>query len=185
MAVAEESYRRYLSGDDSALSDIVELYNKGLILFVYGIVGNIYNAEDIASDTFLDLILKKPVFKGESSFKTWLYKIARNKAIDFFRKNKNQIQSTDDDVAESAVANETAEEELLSSERDRQLYKSMLSLPSDYRQVLELIYFANNSYSEAAEVMRKNTKQINNLAYRAKLALREALLKEGFIYEDN
>lgn len=63
-----ESYRRFLDGDDGGLGEIVEAYKDGLILFLNGIVGNIYVAEELAEDAFFRLMVKKPRFSGKSSF---------------------------------------------------------------------------------------------------------------------
>ena len=59
----------------------------------------------------------------------------------------------------------------------------METLNPDYRQVLYLTYFEELSNSEAARVMKKSCRQIENLLYRAKQALRSKLEKEGFEYE--
>ncbi len=56
------SYYRFLEGDNNALEEIVELYNKKLILFLNTYVTNLAVAEDLAADTFLELIMKKPNF---------------------------------------------------------------------------------------------------------------------------
>ena len=72
------SYRRFLNGDESGLVEIVEEYKDGLILFLNRYVSDFYVAEDLAEDTFFKLVIKKPRYVGDSSFKAWLYTIARN-----------------------------------------------------------------------------------------------------------
>ncbi len=62
------SYRRFLGGDDSGISEIVGEYKDGLILYLNKYVGNIYTAEELAEDTFFRLITKKPRFSGKSTF---------------------------------------------------------------------------------------------------------------------
>ena len=75
------------------------------------------------------------------------------------------------------------EKEYLREEQKISLHRAMESLNSDYRQVLYLIFFEDLSNSEAARVMKKSCRQIENLLYRAKQALRSKLEKEGFEYE--
>ena len=82
-----ENYRRFReNGDPDGLAEIIRDYMNGLILYLNSIVGNIHTAEDIAEDTFVLLGTKKPRDKGKSSFRTWLYTIGRNLAIDYLRK---------------------------------------------------------------------------------------------------
>ena len=81
------SYRRFLDGDDNGITEIVEIYKDGLILYLNGYVNNIFVAEELTEDTFFRLIIKKPKYSGKSTFKSWLYAIGRNVAIDYIRHN--------------------------------------------------------------------------------------------------
>lgn len=81
------SYRRYLDGDDSGLADIIKIYKDGITLYINGYVNNIFVAEDLMEETFFKLATPRPLFKGKSSFKTWLFTIARNVAVDYLRNN--------------------------------------------------------------------------------------------------
>ena len=77
------SYRRFRDdGDESGLVEIIRDYKDGLIFYLNSFVGNIHIAEELAEDTFVFLGTKKPRDKGKGSFKTWLYTIGRNVAID-------------------------------------------------------------------------------------------------------
>ena len=81
------SYRRFLNGDDEGLTLIIKEHKDGLILYLNGYVNNIYVAEEIMEETFFKLAVKKPKFNEKSSFKTWVYTIGRNVAIDYIRHN--------------------------------------------------------------------------------------------------
>lgn len=86
-----ESYRRYLKGDDSALAEIIKEYNDGLTAYINTFVDNLSASDELSEDTFVKIGVRKPHFTGKSSFKTWLYAIGRNVAIDYIRKSsKNQ-----------------------------------------------------------------------------------------------
>ena len=80
------SYRRFLDGEDDGFVEIVRDYKDGLILFLDSFVRNLSIAEDLAEDAFVKLGIKKPHFSIKSSFKTWLYAIGRNVAVDYNRK---------------------------------------------------------------------------------------------------
>ena len=79
------SYRRFLDGDDKGIAEIVGEYKDGLILFLNGYVGSIFLAEELTEETFFRLIVKKPRYSGRSSFRSWLYAIGRNTAVDHIR----------------------------------------------------------------------------------------------------
>jgi RNA polymerase sigma-70 factor (ECF subfamily) len=178
------SYNRFLNGDSSGLEDLVRLYNDSLILFINGLVNDSFSAEDLAADTFLELLMKKPRFREDSGkFKTWLFKIARNNAIDYIRKQKRH--TTQAEITEHTPDTSNAPESLLlRTEREKLLHTAMSRLTADYRQVLHLIHFEEMSYEQAGKVMRKTIKQVKNLAYRARQSLKSELTKEGFEYED-
>ena len=82
-----DSYRKFLAGDKSGMQELVELFRDGLIFYINTFIGDINESEDLAEDVFVELIIKKPRFKEQSSFKTWLYSIARHKALNFIKRN--------------------------------------------------------------------------------------------------
>ena len=81
------SYKNFVEGDDGGIAEIVEIYKDGLILFINTFVNNVYTAEELTEETFFRLMIKKPKFSGKSSFKSWLYAIGRNIAVDYLRRN--------------------------------------------------------------------------------------------------
>ena len=95
------SYRRFREdGDEGGLVEIIRDYKDGLILYLNSFVGNIHTAEELAEDTFVLLGIKKPKDKGKGSFKTWLYTIGRNVAIDYLRRNSKRSNISIDDCPE-------------------------------------------------------------------------------------
>jgi len=175
------SYDRYLAGDDAALGEIIHEYRDGLIAFLNGFTNDIFEAEELVVETFFRLAYKKPEFSGKCSFRTWIYQIARNLAIDNYRKKKNvHFVSTDEcyDISDSV----DIEEDYLKEERKKIIHRLIGKLKYEYRQVIWLIYIEGFSNSETALIMHKNSRQITNLLYQAKKALRKELEKEGITY---
>ena len=80
------SYRRFLEGDDDGIVEIIKDHKDGLMLYLNSFVQNIHLAEELTEDTFVKLIARRPRFSGKSTFKTWLYSIGRNVALDYLRK---------------------------------------------------------------------------------------------------
>lgn len=182
--IGESSYRQYLDGDKDKFKVLVEYYGANLIYFINGYVKNIFVAEDLMEETFCDLVYYKHRYKGKSSFKTYLFSIARNKAVDYLKsKAKATITSLDD---LSGIANDdlNLENMVVRKEEYRHLYSALSKIKYEYRNVLYLFYFEDMSYNEIAKVMKKNNKQIKNLMYRAKQTLKLIMETEGFIYEE-
>lgn len=183
MDYGAECYRRFLEGDKEALKNIIRKYSDGLILYINGIVGDFPLAEEIMEETFVKLIVRKPKFSGKSTFKTWLYAVARYTAMDILRKISRHKEIP---IHELYIPDDKADIELihLKSERNIQIHRAMSVLKKEYQQVLYLTFFEGFSNGETALIMRKTKRQIENLIYRAKTALKNELEKEDFVYED-
>ena len=180
----ESSYRRFLDGDDEGIAEIVGEYKNGLILFLNSIVKNVYVAEELTEETFFRIVIKKPRFSGKSSFRSWLYAIGRNVAVDYLRHNSRTASELPEDM-EAYLRDETdLEEEYIKKERKKEVREAIGKLPDDYRAVLWLVYFDGLTNEESATVMKKNLRQIRNLLYRAKQSLKSEFEKEGFVYEE-
>lgn len=178
------SYRRFLDGDDKGIAELVGDYKDGLILYLNTYVHNIFIAEELAEDTFFRLITKKPKYSGKSSFKSWLYAIGRNVAVDFIRHHSKLLHAPMEDMERYLSDEESLERAYLKEERKIIVHKALSELTTDYRTILWLVFFEGFSNQEAAAALKKSDRQIKNLLYRAKQALKSKLEKEGFMYEE-
>ena len=178
------SYRRFLDGDDNGIIEIIKDYKDGLILYLNSYVSNIFIAEELAEDTFFRLIIKKPTFSGKSTFKSWLYAIGRNVAVDYIRRNSKIIDTPIEDFENYLTDEENLERSYIKEEEKIAVHKAIKELCTDYKTVLWLIFFEDFSNKEVAMILKKNDRQIKNLLYRAKQSLKLKLEKEGFIYEE-
>lgn len=178
------SYRRFLDGDESGIVEIIKDYKDGLILYLNGITKNIHIAEELMEDTFVKLVVKKPRYSDKFSFKTWLYTIGRNAAIDYLRKRSRHAETPVEELEELLGDEEDLERSYIREEQKIALRRAMEKLNADYRQALYLSFFEDLSNAEIAAVMRKSRRQIENLIYRGKQSLKSELEKEGFVYEE-
>ena len=96
------SYCRFLKGEKDAIVEIVSEDNNGLVLFLNSITGDICLSEELAEDIFCELLLTKPKYNGKSSFKTWLYAIARFHAYRLLKRRKRFVNSPVDELYELA-----------------------------------------------------------------------------------
>jgi RNA polymerase sigma-70 factor (ECF subfamily) len=175
------SYSRYLAGDDSALGDIVREYKDGLTIYLNSFTNNIHDAEELMEETFFKLAYKKPKYSGKSSFKTWVYSIGRNLAIDYLRRMKKKGDTSLDECSELA-SGQDIEENYIKEEQKLMIHRALKKLRSQYSQAICLTYIEGFSNSEAASIMHKSSRQMTNLLYQAKKALRDELEKEGIEY---
>ncbi len=176
-----ELYQRCLSGDDSAVEALIGQYKDGLMLYINRYTENIFQAEELMEEVFFRLLTRRPRFFGRSSFKTWLFAMARNLALDQLRRESRLAELPEEALIRAQT--EDVERQYLKKEQALQIHDAIKRLPPDYGRVLYLIYFEDFSNAEAARVLGKTKRQVENLGYRARQALRKQLETEGFAYE--
>ena len=172
------SYRRFLNGDESAFDEIMKELFDNLVFFIDRYVHDIHAAEDIAIDAFSDLVVNKHRYNFKVTLKTYLFMLGRSRALNYI-KHRKVIDFVELTEAVNTAEQETLEEIILSDERKRIVNNALELLTDDMRVVVHLIYFEDLTYDEAAKVMKKNRKQVDNLLYRAKKKLRIILGKDG------
>ena len=172
------SYRRFLNGDEAAFDNLMEELFRGLVFFIDRYVHDTHAAEDIAIDAFSDLIVHRHRYNFKVSLKTYLFMVGRSRALDYIRHRKI-IDFSELSEAEGVSDEQSLEETVLADERKRTVNAALAKLPEDMRVAVHLIYFEEMTYEEAAKVMKKNRKQVDNLLYRAKKELRIILGEDG------
>lgn len=178
-----EAYARFLSGDDSGLKDVIEAYRNSLAFFLLRYVKSESIAEELLEDTFYTLVMKRPRYEESASFRAWLFRIARNKALNFLNSSAYKKVVPIED-AEELCCPDSPEAQLLRQERYRELYRALDTLPQTQRDMVYLVYFEGMKTGQAAKVIRKTPRQGANILLRAKKSLKEILEKEGFEYEE-
>ena len=177
----ESCSRRALWKDPALLDRLIRTHSDSLVRFAYSFVCDSAAAEDIVSDTFAALMVKGGFFPDEGKLRAWLYRVARNKSIDYLRHRSRHVPLED---VENVLGSGDPEADVIRAQRDQTVYLCMLSLPQQYQQVLQLTYLDGFSLAETERIMGRSPKQIYNLLSRAKIALKERLIKEGISYED-
>lgn len=162
MDAAANSYRRFLDGDESAFEEIMQELFCGLVFFINGFVHDPHAAEDIAIDAFSDLVVHRHRYNFRVSLKTYLYMVGRSRALDYLRRRRI-LRFTELSEAHGLADDSAALEQL----------------PQDMAAAVRLVYFEEMTYAEAARVMGKKSKQVDNLLYRAKRELQSILGEEG------
>ena len=176
------SYRRFLDGDQSGFDEIIKDYRVPLIYFINGFLNNIDESEDVAEEAFMELIVHPHRYSFRSSFKTYLFTIARNKAVDRVRREKKLSPLQIDDMELEDI--ERFDRDILKNENSQMLQSAMKKINPEYAVLLRLLYFEDMTSEQAGKILEKNRRQIANLTYRAKNSLRRAMEEEGFSYEE-
>ena len=171
-------YQRFLNGDNDALAALLNAHKEGLTLFLAGYVKDIFTAEELMEETFVRLAVRRPRFSGKSSFKTFLFAVGRNLALDYLRREKRRQTLPLADPAAMAAEQQSVEEAYLREEEKIRLHRAMAQLNDGYRQVLYLRFFESLSLDEIAAVQHKRKKQVEAQLYHAKQALRGILEQE-------
>ncbi len=179
----ESSSRRFLDGDNEAFGEIVEAYKDSLIFFINRYVHNFAVAEELAQDVFVEILMHKRRYNFKNSLKTYIFTIGRNLAVSYIRKRSRKSE-----YASEFIENEQdillLEDEFIKKEQERELHEALGRIAEDYATALHLIYFEGMSYGQVGKIMKKNKKQVENIVYRAKKALKKEMEKEDGVNED-
>lgn len=173
-------YSRFLKEqDETLLAELLDRHGQSLVLFLNGMVQNMEDAEELMLDSFAVIASGTVHYtvRKDSTFKTWLFAIARNKAKMLLRKRKFVFTSIDEEVL---ADKNLPESEVFDKEERKELYKALSEINKDYRQVLYLTYFEDMKPEEIARVLNKSIKQIYNLTARGREALKTVLERNGF-----
>ncbi|MBR6514078.1 MAG: RNA polymerase sigma factor [Clostridia bacterium] len=178
MDIDKSRYRRYLDGDTKAFDEIMDEHFDALIFFIDRYVHDIYAAEDIAIETFSELIINSRRYNFSVSLKTYIFMIGRCRALNHLKKRSRSRAVSLTDINADISDRQSIEEKLIQKEELKHLSEALDILPEDMRAVIHLVYFEDMSYEQAARILKKNKKQIDNLLYRAKGLLRTTMTKE-------
>lgn len=175
-----ESYEAFVMGDIGSFEHLVIKYRDQLVSFIYRYTKDIYLAQDLAQDAFVEILVHKDRFDKVSSFKTYLFTIGRNKAVDYIRKNKKYLFV--DEALDYLEPVKGLEEAVIQNEEKKKLYHTLYQLKLEYQVAIILIDFEELSYQEAAQVMGKSLGQMKVLVHRARKSLVKLIAKEGDSY---
>ena len=124
-------------------------------------------SEDLVQETFMKVLAYRTSFTGSNTFKSWMYAIARNTVIDYYRKNKNQALNSD--IEDEELSNEhTLGEEYETEQKNALFNKSLANIPPEDREIIMLSRFQQLNYQEIASLLDCN---LNTLKSRMRSAL--------------
>jgi len=172
----EEVVKKIKKGNSEFYGVIVERYQAPLTRYVRRVVNQTEEeVEDIVQEVFIKGYENIQGFEESKKFSSWIYRIAHNLCIDFFRKNKPVINISEDSE-ELFESNEKLVEELaIEKEKKEKVTWAVESLELKYREVVLLFYFEEKSYDEIGDILRTNTSNVGVLLLRAREKLKKLI----------
>lgn len=172
-------YNDYLNGEKDAFEILYNKYKNKIEYFIYNIVKDYQKAEDIAQETFIYVIQHK--MRENSSFKYYIYLVARSKALNYINVEKRRNEITEKYLAND---NEQIEKDVLdiitTEESKKELLESIELLDERYKNAIYLVNIEGLSYEETSKILGETLQNTKNLIHRGKKQLRKILLKKGF-----
>lgn len=175
------------AGDQQAFEQLVLDNQNRIYSLAVRLAGDREEAFDLAQEAFVKAWQGLPSFQGESSFATWIYRLATNVCIDYLRKQKRRRQvesevSLDDEElswTEPADWSQDPHRQLERSEQGRALARGLEALPEQQRQILVLRELSGLSYQEIAGKLDLDLGTVKSRIARARMALRKILAEDG------
>lgn len=169
-------------GNELAFRALVKEYQGIVFHHAMQIVRNQEEAEDVCQETFIQVYESIKSFKGESSIKTWIIRIAINKALERLRKEKRRTQLRELLPWWMPVESKSFESkelhpgiQLENKEKAKALYRAIELLSPKQRIAFTLIRIEEVSYAEASELMNLSIKAVESLVSRAKENIKKEL----------
>ena len=182
-----ELIKQAKKGDVAAFEELVRLHEKKVYTIAYKYMSNYEDAGDITQETFIKAFQVIHTFRGESSFGTWVSRIAANKALDELRKRKKfQITSLEEEIEleagsvnkEIAAEDATPEECYLQQETGEYLQNLLDAMREEYKVVIIMREIEGRTYEEIAESLNCSLGTVKSRLSRARNYLKEKIRQD-------
>jgi len=167
----EKTVRRCRDGQRAAFEELFEMYQPRLKYYIRRLDNGGANVDDILQDVWLRVFKKIHKLKDAQSFAVWLYRIARNRVYDGFRRKDRFVRLPEDD--EIVVSG--GDEPIFDANDAENLHKALKKLKPYHREVLTLCFVEQMSYQSIADVVGCNIGTVRSRIYYAKQSLRQEM----------
>jgi RNA polymerase sigma-70 factor (ECF subfamily) len=175
----EELARHYLkTGDDDLFAVLVHRYKQEVFRLAVSILGPSFSeeAEEVVQETFLTVHRKLKRFRFDSKFRTWLYRIAFNRSIDWRRKPRLRLHHSDEaQLAHQVALTRNPLGQATDRERGERVLASVEGLPEPCRSVVYLYYWLDQSVAEISDYLDLNPSTVKSHLFRARKMLGSSL----------
>lgn len=167
--------------DPERYGEIIERYQTKLFVYLYRLIGDREEAEDLLQDVFIKTYRNLNSFDASRKFSSWIYRIAHNEAVNYIKRKSlkrfipwEDITATKDKLEMSSVE-EGVDKAWIRKETNQEIDEAIKRLSFKYRQVLILRYYSDKSYEEISEILGRPVNTVGTLINRAKKKLAEEL----------
>ena len=167
---------RAKSGEAQALDKLIRTHYEMVYAVSFGVLGSREEAQDVAQEVFAKLFYEIKRFEGKSKFKTWLYRITVNSAIDMARKHKQAVSL--EDAGEMVSRERGPRDKASDAELKQVISEGLKAISEDHRAVLTLREWHGLSYEEIAEILNVEVGTVMSRLHYAKKTLAGAIEKK-------
>lgn len=155
--------------------DDMILYGQDLLQLVYTYVKDKALAQDLTQEIFVKCYEAYPTYKGKSTLKTWMWRIAINHCKDYLKSWYNQNIQMAVNAGVDVQASSNVEQQVIQQDEQERLAKTVMQLPIKYREVIYLFYFEDYTSKEIAVMLSINENTVKTRLRKAKQFLKEQL----------
>jgi len=173
----------FQGGDEFAFVGIYNRYKGAVYAFCVKMLLDTEQAQDVTQETFLRIYENRDRLLKTSSFKSWLFTIARNQCLNALRRNRRHI-SIDQGVESTLSDVDTPFSKMEKNEQVRFVSRFLQSLKPEYREVLVLREYQNLTYEEIGAVTRSSISAVKSRLFKARKKLAK-VMEPVWIQEDS
>lgn len=155
--------------------DDMLLYGQDLLQLVYTYIKDQALAQDLTQEILVKCYEAYPTYKGKSTLKTWMWRIAINHCKDYLKSWHNQNIQVAVDAGVDVQASSNVEQQVIQQDEQERLAKTVMQLPIIYREVIYLFYFEDYTSKEIAGVLSINENTVKTRLRKAKQFLKVQL----------
>ncbi|MDD5369329.1 MAG: sigma-70 family RNA polymerase sigma factor [Anaerolineaceae bacterium] len=163
--------------DPNKFGELYLLYAQPVFRYLFSRIGNLSEAEDATAQTFLAALERFPKYRHDGYFASWLFSIARNKAMDYFRNRRKETPLED---AEFIPADGNMLQQVIKTERIAALSKLIWALPEEEQELIRLRFVAELSFAEIGHLLGQKEDTVKKSIYRL-LARLKAQLEDSHV----
>jgi len=174
-----------IRGREESFEELVNRYQRPIVSYIYRMLGDYDSSLDVAQEVFIKVYNSLERYSSDYKFSTWLYRIARNAAIDHIRRHSKRTQSIEAENQDGTYQLQlecnrpNPEQDRERSEWRTEIEAVVRCLPSVYRELIVLRHSQDMSYGEIAEITDLPLGTVKNRLFRARELMREMFYERG------